>query len=62
MGHFTIELPDAEIWQQDAGDTALAHWTGPASKYLISIREGSFGSANLDVHSDGKVFKVHRIR
>jgi len=60
-GIFTITLSNGEIWQQLANDGVLAHWSGPASRYLVTIKEGFFGSHNLEDQIDHGRYKVRRV-
>jgi hypothetical protein len=60
-GIFTITLSNGEVWQQLANDDVLAHWSGPASRYLVTIKEGWFGSHNLEVQADHGRYKVRRV-
>lgn len=61
-GMFTATLADGTVWQQDQADVNYAHWTGPASRYLVSVAGGIFGSATLDVRNDGNEYRVRGIR
>ena len=61
-GSLTVTLSDGEVWQQMKGDDRLAHWAGPASRYVATIKEGSLGSANLQVQGDNAQYKVRRVR
>jgi hypothetical protein len=61
-GLLTVTLSDGEVWQQMKGDDRFAHWAGPASRYVATIKEGSLGSANLQVQGDNAEYKVRRIR
>lgn len=61
-GIFTITLADGEVWQQEQGDNSFADWREPPSHYIVTIRQGALGSANLKVQGDSKVYKVRRIR
>ena len=61
-GIFTVTLGDGEVWRQVDGDRSFAHWRGPASAYVVTIRNGAFGSSNLQVQGESASFKVNRIR
>jgi hypothetical protein len=61
-GIFTITLGNGQVWQQEQGDSSFADWHEPASRYLITIRLGALGSANLKAQGDSKVYKVRRLR
>ena len=60
-GIFTLTLADGTVWQQEQGDNSFADWREPASRYLVTIRQGALGSANLHVQGDSKVYKVRRL-
>jgi hypothetical protein len=40
-GHFTVTLANGETWDQENGDSALAHWTKPAATYTAQIQPSS---------------------
>jgi hypothetical protein len=61
-GIFTVTLSNQQVWRQLSGDTSLAHWTEPPSKYNVRIIRGLLGSYNLMVRNDPGMFKVHRMR
>jgi hypothetical protein len=61
-GILTVTLSDGEVWQQMKGDDRFAHWAGPASRYVATIKEGSLGSANLQVQGENAQYKVRRVR
>jgi len=61
-GTLTVTLADGEVWQQMKGDDAVARWDRPASRYIVTIKEGSLGSANLHVQGDNAEYKVRRVR
>ena len=61
-GIFTVTLADGEIWRQVEGDGTFAHWHGPASAYLVILRNGAFGSSNLQVQGETAIYKVERAR
>ena len=60
--HFTIILADGQVWQQQSGDASMATWNQPASRYVATIRKGAFGSDNLEIAGDNRVYEVRRIR
>jgi hypothetical protein len=37
-GHFSVTLANGESWEQDKGDSAVAHWTRPAATYTVQIQ------------------------
>jgi len=40
-GHFTAKLANGETWDQEQGDSALAHWNKPAGTYAVQIEPSS---------------------
>ncbi|HEX4105258.1 MAG TPA: hypothetical protein VHX92_03405 [Rhizomicrobium sp.] len=60
QGFFTITLANGQVWEQRDGP--LAHWQGPASKYVATISKGAVGSFNLSIAHEGARYKVRRIR
>jgi len=58
---FTVTLENGQVWRQIEGDTAQAHWTKPAPRYLVTITGGAFGSHNLKVKDMPGMFKVTRV-
>ena len=58
-GKFTVTLNNGQVWQQLAYDGNIAHWREAASKYRVSIAEGS-DHAELTVVNDGEVYGVRR--
>lgn len=61
-GIFTITLSDGEVWQQLEDDSSRAQWRGPASRLIVSIKEGALSSDNLEVAGDNRLYKVRRVR
>ena len=61
-GIVTVTLSDGEVWRQLADDDSFAKWRGPASRYVVTIKEGSLGSANLELQGDSVRYKVRRVR
>jgi hypothetical protein len=57
---FTVTLENGQVWHQLSGDTNDAHWTKPASNYVVSITHGFFGSFNLSVKGLAGLYKVRR--
>jgi hypothetical protein len=60
-GVFTITLADGEVWQQLEDDNSTAQWQGPASRLVVTIKQGALSSYNLKVANDNRVYKVRRI-
>ena len=61
-GIFTITLSNGQVWRQEQGDNSFAAWHEPAARYLVTIRQGALGSANLKVQGDNNVYKVRRVQ
>lgn len=61
LGWFTVTLANGQVWEQRDG-SQLAHWRGPVSQYVASIRKGAVGSYNLTIASEGKRYKVRRVQ
>ncbi len=59
-GTFTVTLNDGEEWRQDDGDIYRAHWTKPASAYVVTVVTGAAGSFNLRVTGEPAYYKVRR--
>lgn len=60
-GLFTVVLATGEAWSQQATDTTRAHWGIAASQLLITIRQGSLGTYNLEVRGDKKRYEVRPV-
>jgi hypothetical protein len=63
-GMFTAALIDGQVWKQvgDNDRQSLAHWHAPASQLLVTITKGAFGTFNLVVSGEARVYKVRRLR
>lgn len=61
-GIFTVTLSNGQVWRQEQGDNSFAAWHEPAARYLVTIRQGALGSANLKVQGDNNVYKVRRVQ
>ena len=59
-GLFTVTLANGQVWRQEGGDQ-LAHWRGPASRYVISLSKGATGSINLVVADEEVIYRVKRV-
>ncbi len=59
-GLFTVRLSDGEEWRQDGGDIARAHWSKPASSYVVTVVTGALGTFNLQVKGESVFYKVQR--
>jgi hypothetical protein len=62
QGLFTVTLVNGQVWEQREGGSELAHWRGPASQYIASIRKGAIGSFDLVIAHEGTHYKVRRIQ
>jgi len=60
-GLFTATLANGQIWRQVDGDQ-VAHWRGPASRYVVSLSRGATGSTNLVVADEEVLYRVKRVR
>jgi hypothetical protein len=61
-GMFTVTLSDGEVWRQAADDTNYARLNGPVSNYSVSVTEGGFGDAEMQVNGEATTFMVQRAR
>jgi hypothetical protein len=62
-GQFTVTLDNGQVWRQQSGDTAIAHWNPEKSvQYVIVINSGFLGSYNLAVQGQPERFKVERLQ
>jgi len=61
-GFFTVALRDGEIWRQLNSDRKRAHWRAPAANYRVTVKEGIFGAAILEVAGDQTHYLVERLR
>lgn len=60
-GIFVVTLENGQVWRQISGDTVLAHWNLPASRYAVHITRGALGSFNLEVKNNPGLFRVRRV-
>ena len=61
-GFFTVTLADGAVWKQLDGDTARAHWRGPPTELIATVRAGAFGAHVLQVRGQAATYKVIRVR
>ncbi|HET7085871.1 MAG TPA: hypothetical protein VFI23_13930 [Rhizomicrobium sp.] len=61
QGLFTVTLDNGQTWRQIDSER-VAHWSRTASKYLVTITGGAFGSYNLAIKGDAGIFKVRPVR
>ena len=62
-GQFTVTLDNGQVWRQESGDTAIAHWDpAKSTQYVIVIKSGFLGSYNLGVQGQPELFKVQRLQ
>jgi hypothetical protein len=59
-GKFSVTLENGQVWRQLSGDDVRARWSKPASRYVVRISGGAFGSYNLEVRNNPGLFKVRR--
>lgn len=59
-GLFTVTLANGQVWQQTTGDQ-IAHWRGPASRYVVSLTRGATGSVDLVVADEEVIYRVKRL-
>jgi len=61
QGNFVVTLENGQVWRQISGDTVLAHWNLPPSRYAVHITRGALGSFNLQVKNSPGLFRVRRV-
>ena len=61
-GNFTVTLANGQTWVQVSGEENHAQWVRQASRYIVTISSGAFGTFNLTVMSEPGVFKVKRVK
>jgi hypothetical protein len=59
-GLFTLRLSNGEEWRQADGDDSRAHWSKPASTYVVTVVTGALGSFDLLVKGESVFYKVQR--
>ncbi len=60
-GLFTVTLSDGSVWRQSASDSNFAHFSAKASDYSVSVVEGEFGKARLDVRGEAGPYTIERM-
>jgi hypothetical protein len=58
-GMLKFTLANGDVWRQVESDTNLAHWHGKPESYVATITKGFWGSFDLKVSGDEKLYKVH---
>jgi hypothetical protein len=61
-GWFTVTLANGQTWKQASENSPPARWARTASRYVVTIRPGAFGTFNLTVAGEPGAFKVRRVR
>ena len=61
-GAFTVTLANGQTWVQVSGEENHAQWVRQASRYIVTISSGAFGTFNMTVMSEPGVFKVKRVK
>ena len=62
-GLFTVTFSNGQVWRQDAGDTARAHWNGRASDFSIKLAVDATGrKGQMMVRGDAAIYQVHKLR
>jgi hypothetical protein len=59
-GRFTVTLSNGQVWQQIAGDTAVAQYRAGRTLRVV-IAAGSVGSYDLYFNDQNAAFKVRRL-
>ena len=60
-GLFTVTLSDGEVWKQSPYDNLRAHWSGPATGYVVMVTVDMMGSHVLRVKGDHD-YRVMRVK
>ena len=62
-GLFTVTFSNGQIWRQDAGDAARAHWSGRPSDFSVKLATDASGrNGQLMVRGDTASYQVHKLR
>jgi hypothetical protein len=61
-GAFVVTLENGQEWRQTDAEAGTVTWTRKPSAYLITIRQGSFGSYTLHTDTSTRSYKVERVR
>ena len=62
QGLFTVSLSNGQIWRQMPDTGQPARWNKPAQTYTVSVKPGAFGSYNLVINDEARIYKVNRVK
>jgi len=62
QGLFTVSLTNGQTWRQMPDTGMPARWTKPADAYTVSVKPGAFGSYNLVINDEPRIYKVKRLK
>ncbi len=62
QGLFTVSLSNGQTWRQMPDTGQPARWNKPADMYTVSVKPGAFGSYNLVINDEARIYKVKRIK
>jgi len=62
QGLFTVSLSNGQTWRQMPDTGMPARWTKPADSYTVSVKPGAFGSHNLVINDEPRIYKVKQIK
>jgi hypothetical protein len=61
-GIVTIALENGQVWKQIESDSNFAHWHAKPDTYVARITKGFWGSFDLKVSNDEKLYEVRRVK
>lgn len=61
-GAFVVALENGQEWRQTDAEGGIVAWTRAPSAYLVTIRQGSFGSYTLHTDNNTRSYRVERVR
>jgi hypothetical protein len=62
QGLFTISLSNGQVWRQMPDSGTPARFNKSAEKYTVSVKPGAFGSYNLVVDDEPRIYKVKQVK
>jgi hypothetical protein len=62
QGMFTVSLSNGQTWRQMPDTGMPARFSKPADTYTVSVKPGAFGSYNLVINDEPRIYKVKRIK
>jgi hypothetical protein len=62
QGLFTVSLSNGQSWRQMPDTGQPARFTKPAQAYTVQVKPGAFGSYNLVVNDEPRIYKVKRVK